>query len=207
MGTADELGPSIIVFSDKRPSAFCSGWIRPRIYLSTGAIDALSEAELRAVIAHERHHLVRRDPLRLAAARLAADAAFFVPLLRAVAERAAARAELAADAAAVAATAGDAGPLARALLVFEDAHGSGVAPERVDYLLGHGSEPPLPPALMAGAMLAGAATVAVLLRSAELTAGAPLDVTAFGEQLCVVLLATVPATAAAALSLVGRSRR
>lgn len=122
------------------PQAFCAGYLRPRIYLSNGAREQLSRAELGAVLAHEAHHLRRRDPLRLLAARTLADALFFLPILRQIGERYAALAELAADEAAVRATRGPA-PLASALLKFSElgpraAPVVAIAPERVDHLMG-----------------------------------------------------------------------
>jgi Zn-dependent protease with chaperone function len=122
------------------PQAFCAGFLRPRIYLSDGAREQLGADELRAVLVHEDHHRSRRDPLRLLAARIAADALFFVPILRRIAERYAALGELAADAAAVKALRGR-GPLASALLKFSEpglhpATVVSIAPERVDHLLG-----------------------------------------------------------------------
>jgi Zn-dependent protease with chaperone function len=122
------------------PTAFCAGYLRPRIYLSRGAVEVLDADELRAVVAHERHHVRRRDPLRLLVARALAAALFFIPLLRRIAERYEAIGELAADEAAVR-DLERRGPLASALLKF----GAGpttaapvvaIAPERVDHLTG-----------------------------------------------------------------------
>lgn len=44
--------------------AWCYGLLRPRIYLTTGLLNALRTDELEAVLRHERHHLQRYDPLR-----------------------------------------------------------------------------------------------------------------------------------------------
>jgi Zn-dependent protease with chaperone function len=123
-----------------QPLAFCAGYLHPRIYLSRGARDQLSNCELDAVLAHEAYHLRRRDPLRRLVVQAAADALFFVPALRRMSERYAALGELAADEAAVAALS-DRRPLAAALLKFAEAEpapapAAGVDPERVDYLLG-----------------------------------------------------------------------
>lgn len=153
------------------PQAFCAGYLRPRIYLSDGARERLSRAELGAVLAHERHHLRRRDPLRLLAARTLADALFFLPILRQLADRYAALAELAADEAAVRAARGPA-PLASALLKFSEPGHSpapivAIAPERVDHLLGAPdaarwelSRSPLGRSVVA---LAGLATLSLLI--------------------------------------------
>src|SRR4051794_29773313 len=67
---------------DPTPQAFCAGYVRQRVYISTGALALLSEPELAAVRAHDRHHAASRDPLRLACARVCSHALFFLPALR-----------------------------------------------------------------------------------------------------------------------------
>ncbi|MBX3706807.1 MAG: M56 family metallopeptidase [Pseudomonadales bacterium] len=52
------------VVDDSRLLAWCAGILRPRIFLSTGLITALSKAELEIVLNHERAHARRRDNLR-----------------------------------------------------------------------------------------------------------------------------------------------
>ena len=155
------------LIDSSEPHAFCAGYLRPRVYLSRGAWDELDPDELRAVLAHESHHVRRRDPLRLLAARALADALFFLPILRRSSERYAALGELAADEAAVAASGGH-GPLASALLKFSESpsHPAAVvalAPERVDHLMGDPDvtrwrlpSSPLAPSLLALAALAAA---------------------------------------------------
>src|SRR5260221_639973 len=76
------------------------GLIRPRILVSAGLARALTAGEISAVLAHEREHQRRRDPLRLLAARLAAGWGWYLPAARWVAGQAALRRELAADRAA-----------------------------------------------------------------------------------------------------------
>lgn len=44
--------------------AWCAGLFKPRIYVSSGLVDALSAREVRIVLAHELAHAVRRDNLR-----------------------------------------------------------------------------------------------------------------------------------------------
>jgi Zn-dependent protease with chaperone function len=94
--------------------AVAYGLFRPRILVSTGLVAALTPAEIRAVLAHEREHLRRRDPLRMLAARLVAAWGCYLPAAHWLAGRATLRRELAADRAA----AGCTGPniLAGALL-------------------------------------------------------------------------------------------
>jgi hypothetical protein len=128
-------GAEVLLVEDDAPEAFCAGLLRPRIYLSTGALLALDDEELRAVILHERDHQLRRDPLRILVARVLSEALFFLPLLRRLRDRYASLAELAADEAAVRRL-GDRAALASALPAFGDRPRAGtvvgVAPERVD---------------------------------------------------------------------------
>jgi Zn-dependent protease with chaperone function len=164
----------VLLVADERPQAFCAGWIRPRVYVSTGALIALDDDELQAVLAHEVHHQRRRDPLRLLMARAVSDAFFFLPALRRLSQRYAALAELAADDAAVAAV-GDRSVLASALLSFGERREPdvvvGIAPERVDHLFGDPARWELPTWLMLGALFTltgllamGAATAAAAQR-------------------------------------------
>ena len=67
-----------------KPIAFCYGWFRPRICISTGVVTRLSKSETRALLLHERHHLARRDPLKTAISRVLASAFFFLPVVRAL---------------------------------------------------------------------------------------------------------------------------
>jgi Zn-dependent protease with chaperone function len=128
------------VVAGKEPQAFCAGYLRPRIFLSEGALGQLTETELGAVVAHELHHVRRREPLRLLVATALADALFFLPILRRMSERYRALGELAADEAAVNALHARA-PLASALLKFSEPEPVpeavvGIDPERVDNLMG-----------------------------------------------------------------------
>ncbi len=84
------------------PFAVTCGLARPRILVSDGLAGALSPAELRAVLAHERSHLRHRDPARLLAARLLAAYGCYLPAARWMADRVALNRELAADRAALA---------------------------------------------------------------------------------------------------------
>jgi Zn-dependent protease with chaperone function len=138
--TTEVDGVACRLIDASEPHAFCAGYMRPAVYVSCGAINQLTEDELRAVVGHEAHHAERRDPLRLLLARALADGLFFIPVLRRSSERYAALGELAADEAAVKRLEGR-GPLASALLKFSAPAGQpapvvGIAPERVDHLLG-----------------------------------------------------------------------
>ena len=132
--------------------AFCAGLVRPAVYVSEGTLTTGDE-ELRAILAHEEQHRRRRDPLRLLLARAAGDALRPLPPFSALAEREAALADLAADAATVDEL-GDRAPLASAFMRF-----GAVAPERVDRLLGTLHTPAIPSALLAAAATALVAIV------------------------------------------------
>ena len=140
-------GQPVVIVAHGEPLAFCAGFLRPRVYVSVAALDVLGDDELHAVIAHERHHVSRRDPLRLLVAGALASAFGMLPGLRTIRRRHAALAELAADAAAVRSL-GDAAPLASALLAFDGAGSpavAGIAPERVDHLAGDARAADIPP--------------------------------------------------------------
>lgn len=79
------------------PQAFVVGVLRPRMYLSQGLLRRMGPRDLEAVMAHERSHIRRRDPLRRLVASLAL--AFHLPgIASALERRLAATQESAADA-------------------------------------------------------------------------------------------------------------
>ncbi|MBA3328875.1 MAG: M56 family metallopeptidase [Solirubrobacterales bacterium] len=194
---------NVAVVSDPRPQAFCAGVLRARIYVSTGAIAALDARELHAVLAHEAHHAARRDPLRVFVAHVLRDSLFFLPIMRHAAERYCALAEMAADDAAVHRLGGH-GPLASAMLTFEGrapAGAVGIAPERVDHLLGE----PMRWQLSASLLLAGAATLSgIAVLGAAAASAAPaggLSMAVLVMQLCALAMAVLPFVAGVALVL------
>lgn len=77
--------------------AFCLGFWRPRIWLTAGLVDLLTDEELAAVLAHEAYHCRRRDPLRLLISRAVKSAFFFLPLVGDLAKLAELQQEIAAD--------------------------------------------------------------------------------------------------------------
>ncbi len=95
------------------PFAFSYGLVRPRVCLSSELIHLLDDAELRAVLLHECHHLSSHDPLKILVSRAAAAGLFFLPVAGELRDRYLVSKEIAADEAAHGET-GDA-PLARAL--------------------------------------------------------------------------------------------
>ena len=186
-------GVAVRVIADDRPCAFCHGLLRPRIYVSTGTVAGLRRAQLEAVLAHERHHAQRRDPLRLALARVLGAALFFLPALPALLERYAVAADLAADEAAL--RNGQAvSSLAGALLMFDE-RGATVHPDRVDGLMGERPEVSVPTASIL-------ATAAVIIAVVGLgLAGGALN---GHEYLVVAIPALLVAAGLTALALVNR---
>jgi Zn-dependent protease with chaperone function len=187
----------VYVFDDERAQTFCAGLLRPRVYLSTGAARVLGADELRAVLAHERHHRDRHDPLRIALGRVLAQAMFFMPALARITGGYCATAELAADDAALRAVGGSTGALASAMLAFENTThplgAVGVAPERVDHLLGRHVPSPLPLSRLATA-LATAGLIAVIAWQAGGAAvvRATFSLPLLSAQPCVTVLALLP---------------
>jgi Zn-dependent protease with chaperone function len=102
------------VVPDDAVYTFCYGLRGPRVAVTTGLMALLRDDELRAVLRHEAHHLVHRDPLKILAGRAMASGLFFLPLAGGLRNGYLAGKELCADEAA--AGAGDELPLARALV-------------------------------------------------------------------------------------------
>ncbi len=200
--------PSVLVVDAAAPLAFCAGWLRPRVYVSTAVLERLSNSELRAVLAHEQHHGALRDPLRLAVSRVLCQALFFLPVLRSLHDRYADVAELTADAAALEAIDGAPGPLASAMLAIgatATGHVIGISPERVDALLGRPWAWRLPRMLLIAALLTIAALVALVWRaSASASVQATLNLPIASSQPCVLVLALVPVLACLAAALARR---
>lgn len=82
-------------------AVFCHRVWQPRICVTTAVLTLLDADELAAVLLHERHHLRRRDPARLALARTVLAGTGFLPGAGAIYERYFEASELAADAAAL----------------------------------------------------------------------------------------------------------
>jgi bla regulator protein blaR1 len=202
----------VFVIDNACPESFCAGLIRPRVYITSGALALLDAPGLQAVLAHERHHARRRDPLRLAASRVIARALFFLPAVRELRRGQQILAEMSADESAVTGAAGDRSALARAMLNFSEAPdasaSSGVDRARVDYLLG---EPPgwrFPTMMCAAALglLALVVTVAILV-GGEAVGSATLAPPFVSTQPCVVLLALIPCGIALIVRRLKRIRR
>jgi Zn-dependent protease with chaperone function len=91
----------LVVVDDDAPTAYCMGFVKPWVVVTSGLVERLTEPSLRAVLAHETSHRRRRDPFRSALATSVARGLFFVPSLRDLAAATLAENEISADAKAI----------------------------------------------------------------------------------------------------------
>ena len=109
------VGRRVTWVQDDRPFAFCYGFLNPRICVSTGLLALLDDAELRALLLHERYHLRQRDPLRLLVINVLADMLGMLAIVPFLVDRHRVAQEVAADQAAIRAC-GSSDALSSALL-------------------------------------------------------------------------------------------
>jgi Zn-dependent protease with chaperone function len=202
-------GHPVTLIEGERPQAFCAGVLRPRIYISTATRDLLSEAALQAVVAHEAHHQANRDPLKILLALVLADALFFVPGIRRLGRRYTELTEVAADEAATSAVDGRA--FASALLAFGERRGAagavvGIAPERIDHLLGRGPGWQLPLSIVIGFALTIAALWGLILTVPALIERESVDLAMLLAEACMVGMAMAPVAVAAFAVVLSRKR-
>jgi Zn-dependent protease with chaperone function len=201
-----------LVIDDPHPHAFCVGLLRPRVYVTTGALAILDEEALEVVLMHERHHARRRDPLRLAISRVLTRGLFFIPGFPELGRQRETFGEIAADQAAIGEAPTKRSALARAMLGFADspvAGGSvGIDAARVDHLLGEppGWRFPIMMFLSAVFLLGLLAAVAVLVGQ-EAAGSANLAPPFLSAQPCVVVLALIPTALVLVAIVLARFRR
>jgi Zn-dependent protease with chaperone function len=114
LGARLGLSGRLTYLADPAVFACCYGLRRPRVAVTVGLLAALGDAELVAVLAHERHHLRRRDPLRYLLLDIVTSTACMAPIAAILRQRAEIALEVAADRAALAVA--PRGALAGALL-------------------------------------------------------------------------------------------
>jgi beta-lactamase regulating signal transducer with metallopeptidase domain len=102
--SASSLETEIALIEDPRCFCACTGFVAPRIVISTEMLGRLDDEQLTAVLAHEKEHVRRRDPARAAAVRAASNALFYLPLARHLAQKSLVASELRADATATSVT-------------------------------------------------------------------------------------------------------
>lgn len=91
------LGRRVRLIDSREPFSFAYGALSPRVAVSRGILDGLSERELEAVLEHEAYHVRSLDPLKVVVARALTAALYFLPALGGLRARYVAARELAAD--------------------------------------------------------------------------------------------------------------
>ncbi len=74
------LGNNVYLVNDKNLFSFCAGIVLPRIIITTGLVESLTNKELEAVFLHEQAHLQSRDPLKIILGKTLASMFFFLPI-------------------------------------------------------------------------------------------------------------------------------
>jgi Zn-dependent protease with chaperone function len=88
------------LIESRAPFSFVYGLVEPRVAISRGFLATLDPDELRAVLAHERYHVRKLDPLRALVGATLVRAFFLMPFCAALRDRYLRGRELAADRAA-----------------------------------------------------------------------------------------------------------
>jgi beta-lactamase regulating signal transducer with metallopeptidase domain len=70
------------VISYSAPIAFTTGFLNPKVILSTGLLNLLDKNEVEAVIYHELYHKKHRDPLKIFLLSLFASIMWYIPILK-----------------------------------------------------------------------------------------------------------------------------
>lgn len=92
-----QITEDIVEIRSKDLVVFCFGIFKPKICISDRLINKLKEDELKAVLLHEQHHLMSKDPLKFYFANLAEKTLFFIPGIHYLAKRFITYSEVAAD--------------------------------------------------------------------------------------------------------------
>jgi Zn-dependent protease with chaperone function len=87
----------VVLVDERERYSFVYGALSPRVVLSRGLAECLSEPELRAVLEHEHYHVTNLDPLKTVAIRTLSAGLFFAPVLGRLRARYELSRELAAD--------------------------------------------------------------------------------------------------------------
>jgi Zn-dependent protease with chaperone function len=97
--TASGVGLSgrVVLLDAPERFSFAYGILTPRVAVSRGLLEGVSDDELRAVLEHERYHVCNLDPLKVVFVQALSAAFFFLPALDSLRARYLAGRELAAD--------------------------------------------------------------------------------------------------------------
>lgn len=77
-----DYGLGAILINDMSNLAFTAGLLRPKIYISKGLFNSLTNDEIRAVFLHELHHKKKYDPLKFFISSFVKDMFFYVPITK-----------------------------------------------------------------------------------------------------------------------------
>src|ERR1700722_11085671 len=91
------FGGRVILLDSPESFSFVYGVLIPRVALSSGLLEGVSEVELQAVLEHERYHVCNLDPLKVILAQALSATFFFLPALDSLRLRYVTARELAAD--------------------------------------------------------------------------------------------------------------
>lgn len=75
------LGGRVVLLDSPEWFSFVYGVLIPRVALSRGLLEGVSEVELQAVLEHERYHVCNLDPLKVILAQTLSATFFFLPAL------------------------------------------------------------------------------------------------------------------------------
>ena len=87
----------LIEINDASANVFCFGFRRPKICISSGLVKMLAPDELKAVLLHEKQHLLNYEPLKIFIIKLISAILFFIPGLKLLADKYLILSELTAD--------------------------------------------------------------------------------------------------------------
>jgi Zn-dependent protease with chaperone function len=76
----------IRALDDEAFVALTKGFLRPRIYISSGVLKRFHTKEVEAILLHEQHHRLSRDPVKIWLVTLLTDAFGYIPFIRKVAQ-------------------------------------------------------------------------------------------------------------------------
>lgn len=76
------LNQRIIVINYPTILAVTSGFLRPRIILSSSLVSEFTESEVKAIVLHEYSHCLNYDPIRMLLVKMMTDSLPYIPILR-----------------------------------------------------------------------------------------------------------------------------
>jgi Zn-dependent protease with chaperone function len=91
------LGGRVVLLDAPERFSFAYGVLTPRVVVSRGLLEGVSDDELRAILEHEHYHVCNLDPLKVVLVQALSATFFFLPALDSLRARYLAGRELAAD--------------------------------------------------------------------------------------------------------------